>query len=102
MAFLDVGVALKALPRVIDIMAEELNWTEARKQLEWTQTVHFFKSMGLPEEKLNVTKEEVLSSIVQDIPPHHQPSPIRSEGGAQVGGLGSFDGTIAARNITPN
>ncbi|KAJ4286377.1 mitochondrial glycerol-3-phosphate dehydrogenase [Collariella sp. IMI 366227] len=65
LAFLDVDTALKALPRVIDLMAEELNWGESRREHEWTQTVHFLRSMGLEEARLAVTREEVLSGDIK-------------------------------------
>jgi glycerol-3-phosphate dehydrogenase len=47
LSFLNAQAALEALPRVIDIMAEELNWTAARKQEELTCTTRFLQSMGL-------------------------------------------------------
>ncbi|OAQ61708.1 glycerol-3-phosphate dehydrogenase, mitochondrial precursor [Pochonia chlamydosporia 170] len=65
LAFLDVDVALHALPRVIDVMGEELQWSEGRKQREWRDTVQFMKSMGLDEDKLTVTREEVLNGQVR-------------------------------------
>lgn len=58
LSFLDVEGALKALPRVIDIMADELDWSESRKQAEWLQTVNFLKSMGLAPEKCATTREQ--------------------------------------------
>ncbi|KAF7547519.1 hypothetical protein G7Z17_g7665 [Cylindrodendrum hubeiense] len=58
LSFLDVEGALKALPRVIDVMADELSWSESRKQEEWLQTVTFLKSMGLAPEKCTTTREE--------------------------------------------
>lgn len=61
LSFLDVKAALKALPRVIDIMGEELNWSVARKEAEWTRTVYFLSSMGLPKDMEGITKEEVVS-----------------------------------------
>ncbi|UNI20889.1 Glycerol-3-phosphate dehydrogenase [Purpureocillium takamizusanense] len=61
LAFLDVDSALKALPRVIDVMTEELSWSEARREQEWTETVHFLRSMGLEEARMAVTRDEVLS-----------------------------------------
>ena len=64
LAFLDVDTALHALPRVIDILAEELAWTESRKRQEWTETVHFMKSMGLDESRLSVTRDEVVNGNV--------------------------------------
>ncbi|ODA80708.1 hypothetical protein RJ55_03667 [Drechmeria coniospora] len=60
LAFLDVEAALAALPRVVDILAEELGWGDARRQQEWTSTVRFLRSMGLEEERLAVTRAEVL------------------------------------------
>lgn len=59
LAFLDVDSALQVLPRVIDVMAEELSWDEQRKTFEWTETVKFFRSMGLDNERVNVTRQEV-------------------------------------------
>jgi hypothetical protein len=56
-----VQAALEALPLAIDLIWEELQWNQTRKDLEWTETVHFLASMGLPESKLNVTREQVLS-----------------------------------------
>jgi glycerol-3-phosphate dehydrogenase len=47
LSFLNAQAALDALPRVIDIMAEELNWNTARKREELTYTTHFLQSMGL-------------------------------------------------------
>jgi len=61
LAFLDVDAALNALPRVIDIMAEELDWSEARREKEWARTVRFLRSMGLDDARLGVTREEVMS-----------------------------------------
>lgn len=60
LAFLDVDAALRALPRVIDIVASELFWDAARCDGEWRATVRFLRSMGLPEDRLAVTRDEVL------------------------------------------
>ncbi|KNC96376.1 glycerol-3-phosphate dehydrogenase [Spizellomyces punctatus DAOM BR117] len=49
LAFLNAQAALEALPRVIDIMAAELNWNEARKKQEYEQGKDFLKYMGLRE-----------------------------------------------------
>lgn len=38
LAFLNAKAALEALPKVIDIMAEELNWDRPRQELEWTES----------------------------------------------------------------
>lgn len=60
LSFLNAQAALEALPVVIDLMGEELQWSQARKDLEWTDSVHFLASMGLPASKLGVTREEVV------------------------------------------
>ncbi|KAG5988093.1 hypothetical protein E4U54_004770 [Claviceps lovelessii] len=61
LAFLDVHAALRALPRVIDVLAEELGWTEARKRAEWTATVAFLRSMGLEEHEMGVSRKDVIA-----------------------------------------
>ena len=61
LSFLNAQAALEALPQVIEIMGEELQWSPTRREFEWTETVHFLASMGLSKSKLNVTREQVLS-----------------------------------------
>ena len=48
LSFLNAQATFEALPRVIDIMAEELNWNATRKQQEMARTTRFLQSMGLP------------------------------------------------------
>ena len=60
LSFLNAQAALHSLPKVIDIMAEELGWSEKRKATEWTDTVNFLASMGLPSDMLQITREQVL------------------------------------------
>ncbi|KAK6062745.1 Glycerol-3-phosphate dehydrogenase, mitochondrial 1 [Seiridium cupressi] len=59
LSFLNAQAALEALPKVIDIMGEELNWDSKRQDREWTDTVAFLQSMGLPEPMLTATRKEV-------------------------------------------
>ncbi|KAI8825296.1 FAD dependent oxidoreductase-domain-containing protein [Fimicolochytrium jonesii] len=47
LAFLNAQAALEALPRVIEIMAEELNWSKSRKQEELAKGKEFLVYMGL-------------------------------------------------------
>lgn len=61
LAFLNSQAALEALPGVIDIMAEELKWDSKRKDLEFTRSVKFLASMGLPATMLDITRQEVES-----------------------------------------
>ncbi|KAG6829357.1 hypothetical protein H0H92_004723 [Tricholoma furcatifolium] len=48
LAFLNVQAALEALPRVVDIMADELNWSYAERKKQIADAVEFFGTMGLP------------------------------------------------------
>jgi glycerol-3-phosphate dehydrogenase len=59
LAFLNAQAALEALPRIIDLMGEELGWSKARKAAEWTNAVHFLGSMGLPKGKLELSRADV-------------------------------------------
>jgi len=59
LAFLNAQAALEALPKVIDIMAAELNWSNTRKNTEWKDSVAFLESMGLPKSKLSATRKQV-------------------------------------------
>lgn len=61
LAFLNAQAALEALPKVIDLMAEELKWDNKRKDREWSDAVHYLGSMGLPKGKLGLTRKEVES-----------------------------------------
>jgi glycerol-3-phosphate dehydrogenase len=59
LAFLNAQAALEALPKVIDLMGEELRWDSKRKDAEWKDSVQFLASMGLPKSKLSLTRKEV-------------------------------------------
>jgi glycerol-3-phosphate dehydrogenase len=59
LSFLNAQAALESLPMVIDLMAEELNWDQKRKDVEWVDSVQFLASMGLPKSKLSVTRKDV-------------------------------------------
>ncbi|KAH7336043.1 glycerol-3-phosphate dehydrogenase [Rhexocercosporidium sp. MPI-PUGE-AT-0058] len=58
LAFIDVQSVLQLLPRVIDMMGEELKWDQRRLKSEWTDSVEFLKSMGLPQNKFGISREE--------------------------------------------
>ncbi|WFD01155.1 glycerol-3-phosphate dehydrogenase [Malassezia yamatoensis] len=47
MSFLDTEATIECLPRVIDLMGEELDWSESRRQLEFEESLHFLTSMGV-------------------------------------------------------
>jgi glycerol-3-phosphate dehydrogenase len=67
LAFLNAEAALEALPSVIDLMGEELNWTNHRKETEWKESVSYLSSMGLPKSLLGLSRQEVLSGRVRDV-----------------------------------
>jgi len=52
LSFLNSEAALEALPQVIDVMAKELNWDEAKKEQEFKDGTKFLASMGLSEARL--------------------------------------------------
>ncbi|KAJ3114461.1 mitochondrial glycerol-3-phosphate dehydrogenase [Phlyctochytrium bullatum] len=47
LAFLNSQAAKDALPRVIDIMTEELGWSKERRTKEYDEAITFLKTMGL-------------------------------------------------------
>ncbi|TXT13074.1 hypothetical protein VHUM_01475 [Vanrija humicola] len=59
LSFLNVQVTLESLPRVIDIMGEELGWDSKRKNKEFDDAIQYLKSMGLPA-NTNITLSEVV------------------------------------------
>ncbi|KAL1304792.1 hypothetical protein AAFC00_003723 [Neodothiora populina] len=64
LAFLNAQASLEALPKVIDLMAEELKWSSTRKDAEWNHAVSYLGSMGLPKSKLSLTRADVESGRV--------------------------------------
>ncbi|EMC97637.1 hypothetical protein BAUCODRAFT_33362 [Baudoinia panamericana UAMH 10762] len=64
LAFLNAQAALEALPKVIDLMGEELKWSSSRKDREWENGVAFLGSMGLPKGKLGLSRKQVESGQV--------------------------------------
>lgn len=72
LAFLNAQAALEALPKVIDIMAEELNWDKKRRDLEWKDSVQFLGSMGLAKSKLSVTREDVETGKAAEYDEHER------------------------------
>lgn len=59
LSFLNVQVTLESLPRVIDIMGEELGWDSKRKNQEFDDAIQYLKSMGLPA-NTKITLSEVV------------------------------------------
>lgn len=63
LAFLNAQASLDVLPRVIDIMGEELNWSKKKRDQEWKDSVEFLLTMGLPAIRENITRKEVESGV---------------------------------------
>ena len=59
LAFLNAQAALEALPGVIDLMKDELHWDSRRQEREWSDAVQFLASMGLPKNKLGLSRRQV-------------------------------------------
>ncbi|KAG8968867.1 mitochondrial glycerol-3-phosphate dehydrogenase [Tulasnella sp. 419] len=53
LSFLNAGAALDVLPRVIQIMGDELEWDVKRRRSEWIKGRDFLVSMGLPPQAEN-------------------------------------------------
>ena len=67
LAFLNAEAALEALPKVIDMMASELKWSNRRTELEWKESLQFLSTMGLPEELRHLTKQDVEKGKVRRV-----------------------------------
>lgn len=57
LSFVDVKAALESLPRVLDLMQEELQWDEARVDKERADTLEFLDTMYLPTRGIEGDKE---------------------------------------------
>ncbi|KAI7206479.1 hypothetical protein KC365_g17123, partial [Hortaea werneckii] len=64
LSFLNAQASLEAMPEIIDLMGEELKWSDARKAEEWKDGMTFLGSMGLPKAKMGLTREEVSAGKV--------------------------------------
>ncbi|KAJ6190111.1 Glycerol-3-phosphate dehydrogenase mitochondrial [Penicillium mononematosum] len=67
LAFLNAEAALESLPTVIDLMGEELEWTTARKELEWKDSLTFLSSMGLPKSFMGLSRRDVQNGRVKQV-----------------------------------
>jgi len=68
LAFLNAQAALEALPLVIDVMTEELDWSAKRQDREWKDALQYLASMGLPKAKQSLTRKEVEKGKVGEFP----------------------------------
>ncbi|KAJ5622815.1 Glycerol-3-phosphate dehydrogenase [Penicillium lividum] len=84
LAFLNAEAALEALPKVIDLMAEELNWSNQRKEVEWKDSMSYLRSMGLPKNFQGLSRQEVQDGRVQDLDEVAFKTLIRTEPPADI------------------
>jgi glycerol-3-phosphate dehydrogenase len=84
LAFLNAQAALEALPTVIDLMGDELNWDKNRKEVEWKDSVKYLASMGLAPGLLNVTRDEVEGGKVTELLASERGAFTRAEPPADV------------------
>ncbi|KAJ5587938.1 Glycerol-3-phosphate dehydrogenase [Penicillium hispanicum] len=84
LAFLNAEAALEALPNVIDLMAEELNWNNQRKDVEWKESVSYLSSMGLPKSFLGLSRQEVEKGRAKDLDIEERKSFSRTDPPADI------------------
>ncbi|KAL3440709.1 FAD dependent oxidoreductase-domain-containing protein [Aspergillus insuetus] len=84
LAFLNAQAALEALPTVIDLMGDELDWDKNRKEVEWKDSVKYLASMGLAPSLLNVTRDEVEGGKVTELLASERGAFTRAEPPADV------------------
>ncbi|KAJ5533649.1 FAD dependent oxidoreductase-domain-containing protein [Penicillium frequentans] len=84
LAFLNAEAALEALPTVIDLMAEELSWSNQRKEVEWKDSMSYLRSMGLPKNFQSLSREDVQNGRVQVLDEIEHKAVIRTEPPADI------------------
>ncbi len=69
LAFLNAQAAFDALPRIVDIMSEELGWSYWHRQVQIAAAVKFLGSMGLPPSLMNPSNlpETVPKSWIDEV-----------------------------------
>ncbi|KAH9810888.1 glycerol-3-phosphate dehydrogenase [Melampsora americana] len=65
LSFLNAQASLEVLPRVIDIMAEELGWNHLQKEHHFETSRDFLLSMGLPRSKTWLSLSDVRRGLLK-------------------------------------
>lgn len=73
-------------------MSQELGWSKAREKHEWTETVRFLESMGLSQEQLQVSRDEVVSGETKVLTPKQKAQGVSSKLNIPFGQLESNAG----------
>ncbi|PWN45379.1 DAO-domain-containing protein [Ceraceosorus guamensis] len=63
LSFLNAEATAQALPRIIDLMAEELNWDNKRKEAEYAESLDFLGSMGIQPARVEQLKAISLNDM---------------------------------------
>lgn len=71
LAFLNAQATLESLPYILEIMSEELDWSEKRQSQEFEQAIDFLLTMGLPPPKEKLTLSKVKNGLVLNKQPEH-------------------------------
>ncbi|CAG8609362.1 11509_t:CDS:2 [Ambispora gerdemannii] len=71
LAFLNAQAALDSLPLIVDIMTEELGWSEQRQSKEYEQAIDFLLTMGLPPPKEKLTLDKAKTALQAGQRPEH-------------------------------
>ncbi|KAI7898360.1 FAD dependent oxidoreductase-domain-containing protein [Cokeromyces recurvatus] len=59
LAFLNAEAALGALPKVIELMTEELGWDKARQEKEYNDAKEFLITMGLKTDNTSLNEKDI-------------------------------------------
>ncbi|CAG8443548.1 5470_t:CDS:2 [Acaulospora colombiana] len=59
LAFINAQATLESLPRIIDIMSQELGWSPERQTQEFDRAVEFLHTMGLPRQTEKITIDKI-------------------------------------------
>ncbi|KAK0553510.1 mitochondrial glycerol-3-phosphate dehydrogenase [Tilletia horrida] len=65
LTFLNAEAAVSALPRVIELMSKELGWDKKRQAKEYSDSIAFMESMGVPESRVAALQKLGLNGLTK-------------------------------------
>ncbi|KAK2463775.1 hypothetical protein APHAL10511_004213 [Amanita phalloides] len=98
LAFLNAQAALRALPRVVDIMSDELGWSRAERQKQVRDAVAYFETMGLLPGEEAARRKEVVGNVLRELQPRGWIEKVEREVGKVFAGVW---GVLSAREGVP-
>ncbi|KAF8626887.1 hypothetical protein AX15_004647 [Amanita polypyramis BW_CC] len=103
LAFLNAQAALHALPRVVDVMSEELGWSRAERKKQVRTAVAYLETMGLVpgDAPLGKDKErrELASAVLMELEPRGWVEKVEREVGKVIAGLWGVLGSWAGESV---